>query len=84
MPALRDLSACLASQISYELGGLTEPYQGALRRVLAALSHADPRHLEESLAGWLDSELPHETVRRYTQLRQLIALITELKGERQP
>jgi hypothetical protein len=84
MTALPDLSTCLAGQISAELGGLTEPYQAALRRVLAALSHADSSHLEDGLAGWLASELPHETVQRYQMLRQLIALVGELKRESQP
>jgi hypothetical protein len=84
MPALPDLSTCLAGHISAELDGLTEPYQAALRRLLAALSHAGPCHLEDGLAGWLASELPHETVQRYQMLRQLIALVGELKRENQP
>jgi hypothetical protein len=84
MPALPDLSTCLAGQISAELDGLTEPYQAALRHLLAALYHAGPCPLEASLAGWLASELPHETIERYQMLRQLIALVGELKRESQP
>ena len=84
MPALPDLSTCLASQLGRELDSLAEPDQMPLRRLLAALSHSNPAHLEDSLAGWLESALPHETLSRYARLRQLISLVSELSEERQP
>jgi hypothetical protein len=82
--ALPDLSDCLASQLGHDLERVTEPGQMSLRRLLAVLSRSDPSHLEENLASWLESELPHETLRRYSQLRQLICLVSELGREHQP
>jgi hypothetical protein len=82
--ALPDLSGCLASQLGHDLQRVAEPGQMSLRRLLAALSRSDLAHLEENLASWLDSELPHETLQRYSQLRQLICLVSELGRQHQP
>jgi hypothetical protein len=78
MPTLPDLSTYLASQIGHELDRVAEPGQMSLRRLLATLSQSDPSCLEESLAGWLESARPQETLHRYSQLRQLISLVDEL------
>lgn len=84
MQALPDLSTCLAGQLGRELDRVAEPGQTSLRRLLATLSHSDPTHLEDSLAGWLESALPHETLQRYSLLRQLISLVGELGRKCQP